>query len=83
MEIACQIFRNSSGSFGSWFRSAKSPATTTFNITVVKPHMGPIGVPLGDTYAGQGPGAELNQLGADLVNQSKLNSLDAGRSSSE
>ena len=36
------------------------------------------GGPLGGTYVGHGYSPELNQLGADLANQSKLSACSAG-----
>jgi len=60
-----------------WLKSAKPPATTTFNIHVVKPDMASLGQPLGGTYVGHGRSEELDQLGKDLVKQSRLSAWAA------
>ena len=78
---ACQWLAIATGLIAAWLwlRSAKPPTSTTFNITVVKPHIGgPLGSPLGATHVGQGYSAELDRLGSDLVRQSRLSAWAAG-----
>jgi hypothetical protein len=79
MEIAFQVLAILTGIASAvfWFRAARIPTSTRFNITVVRPHMGPLGGPLGGTYVGQGHSVELDQLGAALVAQSRLNAFAA------
>ena len=59
-----------------WLRSAKPPTSTAFNITVTRPSPAPSNPP-GATYVGQGHCQELNQLGNDLVQQSRLSAWAA------
>lgn len=62
-----------------WFRSAHPSTSSKFNIIVVKPpSAGSIGSSLDRNVAGHGYSAGLDQLGSDLVRQSRLSARAAG-----
>jgi hypothetical protein len=61
-----------------WLRSARPSTSSKFNIIVVKPPVGSVGSPLDRNVAGHGYSAGLDQLGSDLVRQSRLNAWAAG-----
>jgi hypothetical protein len=62
-----------------WLRSARPSTSSKFNIIVVKPPAaGSVGSSLDRNVAGHGYSAGLDQLGSDLVRQSRLNAWAAG-----
>ena len=60
-----------------WIKSTNVETPTHFDITVVTPHMAPLGQPLGGTYCGQGYSPELTKLGEALVQQSQISASAA------